>query len=89
MLSTHDLTGMSSQFGFPKNNVIPFPKKTFAPIPPQIIASFAVTYDTSDFPDDIDVDTALDMVRTDLSDTHGSITIDEWFLTDSRGKPLG
>ena len=48
---------MSSQFGFPKNNVIPFPKKTFAPIPPQIIASFAVTYDTSDFPDDIDVDT--------------------------------
>lgn len=89
MLSTHDLTGMSSQFGLPKNNVIPFPKKKYSMIPPQIIASFAVTYDTSDFPDDIDVDTALDMVRTDLSDTHGSITIDEWFLTDSRGKPLG
>ena len=89
MLHTLDLTGMSSQFGFPKNNVIPFPKKTFAPIPPHIIASFAVTYDTSDFPDDIDIDTAIDMVRTDLSDTHGSITIDEWFLTDSRGKPVG
>jgi hypothetical protein len=78
---------MSSQFGFPKNNVIPFPKKTM--IPPQVIASFAVTYDMSDFPDDIDIDTAIDMVRTDLSDTHGSIMIDEWFLTDSRGKPLG
>ena len=89
MLHTLDSTGMSSQFGFPKNNVIPFPKKTFAPIPPHIIASFAVTYDTSDFPEDIDIDTAIDMVRTDLSDTHGSIMIDEWFLTDSRGKPLG
>lgn len=79
MLHTLDLTGMSSQSGFPKNTSIP----------PQIIASFAVTYDTSDFPEDIDIDTAIDMVRTDLSDTHGSIMIDEWFLTDSRGKPLG
>ena len=58
-------------------------------IPADIIATYLVRYKTDNFPPDIDLDTALDMVRTDLMDIYPSTDYESWYLSDGEGKPFG
>jgi hypothetical protein len=57
-------------------------------IPATILATYLVSYDTEDMPEDIDIDTALDMIKSDLSDTYPNTEPERWFLSDTDGKPF-
>lgn len=57
-------------------------------IPATILATYLVSYDTEGMPDDIDLDTALDMIKSDLSDTYPNTEPERWFLSDTDGKPF-
>jgi len=61
-------------------------KKT---VPDSIIATYLVRYKTDQLPEDVDIDTALDMVRTDLTDMYPMTDYSSWYLTDGEGKPFG
>lgn len=57
-------------------------------IPATILATYLVSYDTEDMPEDIDLYTALDMIKSDLSDTYPNTEPERWFLTGTDGKPF-
>lgn len=57
-------------------------------LPQEIIATYIVVYNTDDLPEDVDLDTAIDMVKSDLADTYSTTEYDRWFLSDKDGKPL-
>jgi hypothetical protein len=57
-------------------------------LPEEIIATYIVVYNTEGLPEDVDIDTAIDMVKTDLADTYSTTEYDRWYLTDKDGKPL-
>jgi len=58
-------------------------------LPETILANYIVAYDTTDLPEDIDVNTAVDMIRTDLHDMFPTTEYDNWFLSETDGKPIG
>jgi len=57
-------------------------------LPPRILANYMVAYDTTDLPEDVDISTAVDMIRTDLQDRFPATEYDHWFLSQTDGKPI-
>jgi len=57
-------------------------------LPSKILATYMVAYDTDDLPADIDISTAVDMIRTDLQDRYPATEYDHWFLSETDGKPI-
>lgn len=57
-------------------------------LPSRILANYMVAYDTTDLPEDVDISTAVDMIRTDLQDRFPATEYDHWFLSETDGKPI-
>lgn len=57
-------------------------------LPDKILANYMVAYDTTDLPSDVDINTAVDMIRTDLQDRFPATEYDHWFLSETDGKPI-